>query len=177
MDPAKRIREIIEPAIEAMGFEVVRVSFGGGDRPTLQVMAERPDGTISVDECADVSREISALLDVDDPIAGKYVLEVSSPGLDRPLTRLKDFERNCGKEIKLLLLDTVDGRRRYRGPLLDVVDNCISIECDGERASFEFEAIEKAKLVLTDALLAEATGKTKNQKSKKQTKDAPHNAG
>lgn len=156
MDAAEKVRAIIEPTAEAMGFELVRVSFGGDQRPKLQVMAERPDGTMSVDDCADLSHEISALLDVEDPISGEYVLEVSSPGVDRPLTRRKDFERWAGFEAKIELGEAVDGQRRFRGRLLGLEADKIKVRVDGKDCLLPVDQVQKAKLVLTDDLLEAA---------------------
>lgn len=156
----EKIADLIRPSVEGMGFSLVRVRLMGGRRPTLQVMAERPDGAMDVDDCAEVSRMLSALLDVEDPIDGEYVLEVSSPGIDRPLTRIGDFERYKGFEAKLETRDLIDGRKRFRGALLGAEGGSvrIRIEADGEpfEASVPFEALSDAKLVLTDELVAES---------------------
>ncbi|HSV29542.1 MAG TPA: ribosome maturation factor RimP, partial [Candidatus Omnitrophota bacterium] len=114
----QRLEALIAPSLEAMGYELVRAMFQGRQRPTLQVMAERKDGKgMTVDDCADISRSLSALLDVEDPIEGAYNLEVSSPGIDRPLTRPKDFETWAGFEAKIEAFHGVDGRKRFRGRL------------------------------------------------------------
>ncbi len=158
MEPAQEVERIIRPSLADMGFDVVRVRLMGGNRPTLQVMAERADGSgITVAECAEISHTISALLDVDDPIKGSYVLEVSSPGIDRPLTRAQDFERFAGFDAKIELDRTVDGRRRFRGTLLGVDDGKVAVECDGERVALDIDAIRNAKLVMNDKLLAATT--------------------
>src|SRR3546814_16657556 len=113
----RRIEAIIAPSIEAMGYELVRVMLTGGRRPTLQIMAERADGSgMSVDDCAGISRTISAVLDVEDPISGQYTLEVSSPGIDRPLTRLTELRRYAGFEARIDVADPIQGRKRVRGP-------------------------------------------------------------
>ncbi len=109
--------EIITPVIEDMGFELVRVRLMAGKTQTLQIMAERPEGGIEVDECAAISTAVSAVLDVEDPIEDAYTLEVSSPGIDRPLTRLKDFDVWEGYEAKLETDELIDGRRRFKGEL------------------------------------------------------------
>ncbi len=153
MDAIEKIKAIIEPTVEAMGFELVRVTYGGAQRPKLQVMAERPDGTMTVDDCADLSHELSALLDVEDPISGEYILEVSSPGLDRPLTRLKDFERWKGFEARIELESPLDGRRRFRGILMGLEDGVIVLRVEGQVVRLDFEKVHKAKLVMTDELL------------------------
>lgn len=156
MDAVEKIKAIIEPTVEAMGFELVRVTYGGDHRSKLQVMAERPDGTMTVDDCADLSHELSALLDVEDPIAGEYVLEVSSPGLDRPLTRPKDFENWKGFEARVELERPLDGRRRFRGTLLGLEGGFIVLRVEGQVVHLPFDAVHKAKLVMTDELLEAA---------------------
>ena len=154
-----RIAAIIAPAVEAMGYEVVRVLLLGTQRRVLQIMAERKDGRdMTVDDCAEISRAVSALLDVEDPIQGTYTLEVSSPGIDRPLTRVKDFERFAGYEARLETKAPVDGRRRFKGRLggieRDEVETLVRIDTEDGAAKVPFDAIQKAKLVLTDELLA-----------------------
>ncbi|GAB4127274.1 MAG: hypothetical protein Kow00104_12560 [Rhodothalassiaceae bacterium] len=162
MSIADTISALIAPTVEALGFELVRVTFGGERRPKLQVMAERPDGTMSIADCADLSHEISALLDVEDPVPGEYVLEVSSPGIDRPLTRRKDFERWAGHEARIELLHAQDGRRRFRGVLLGLADDCVRIEVEGTEIALPLADVAKAKLVLTDALLEAARRTERN---------------
>ena len=150
----EELQAIIEPVAEAMGFEIVRISFGGGGRPILQIMAERPDGTMTVEDCTRLSRELSVVLDVENPVPGEYMLEVSSPGIDRPLTRLKDFERYVGFDAKLELYEPVNGQRRWRGVLAGVENDQIALADQNEKHLFGFSEIRKAKLLLTDALLA-----------------------
>ncbi len=144
---------LLTPTIEAMGFEVIRVRLMGNSPQVLQVMAERPDGTISVDECADISRAVSAVLDVEDPVSGNYTLEVSSPGIDRPLTRLKDFDRFDGFEAKIELKQAVEGQRRFRGRLDGVEGDEVRLATDQGILGFALEMIDQAKLVMTDELL------------------------
>lgn len=159
MEQTDKISQIISPAVEALGYEIVRVAMLASPRGgpgTLQVMAERPDRTMTVEGCAQVSREISVILDVEDPITGEYVLEVSSPGVDRPLTRKKDFVDFAGFEAKIEMKQAVNDRRRYRGKLGGMEEENVLITVDGEDYRLEFEDIVKAKLVLTDALLAAA---------------------
>lgn len=153
----EKLAHLMASSIEAMGFQLVRVRLMGGQRPTLQIMAEKADGTMDVDDCADLSHAVSALLDVEDPIDGEYVLEVSSPGIDRPLTRLGDFDRWQGYEAKLELRDAVDGRKRYRGVLAGIEDEAVLVDtAEGERVSLAFSDLGDAKLVLTDELIAES---------------------
>lgn len=157
-----KIAALIEPTIEALGYELVRVqlfSSPRGGASTLQVMAEAEDGTMTVEGCAKISREISVIMDVEDPIDSEYVLEVSSPGLDRPLTRLKDFVNYAGYETKVEMDQAVDKRRRYRGRLLGVEDELILLDVEGEVYKLDFTAIQKAKLVMTDDLVATASAK------------------
>ena len=155
MDGNERIEGLITPTIAAMGYEIVRVHLSGGRRPVLQVMAERLDGAaMSVDDCADISRTVSALLDVEDPISGAYNLEVSSPGIDRPLTRLKDFARYAGFEARIETKGLIDGRRRFKGILKGVTGETVRLEVEGGLAELPFGGILRAKLVLTDALMA-----------------------
>lgn len=160
-DTAQRIERLIEPALTAMGYELVRIAMRGGGQQTLQVMAERRDGVaMSVDDCADISRTLSALLDVEDPIAGSYTLEVSSPGIDRPLVKRTDFERFAGFEARIETLQPVGGRKRFRGRLMGVTGDDVRLrepeksEDPDEETRVPLAAISKAKLVLTDDLIA-----------------------
>ena len=150
----KRIAEIILPVIEDMGFELVRIRLMGGQTKTLQIMAERPGGGIEVDECAQISTAVSAILDVEDPVTDAYTLEVSSPGVDRPLTRLKDFETFEGYEAKLETADLIEGRKRFRGILTGVEDGEVLINLDDiGTVGLQFDWLAEAKLVLTDDLI------------------------
>lgn len=152
---SERIARLITPAIEAMGFELVRVQISGSQRPTLQVMAEPADGrAMSIEDCTELSRAISALLDVEDPLAGPYSLEVSSPGIDRPLTRAKDFRRFQGEVAKIETSEPLDGRRRFKGTIGTVSEQTVVLDCDGIAVAVPMASIYKAKLVLTDALIA-----------------------
>jgi ribosome maturation factor RimP len=152
----RRLAAIVQPTIEGMGYELVRLRLMGGRRATLQIMAERPEGWIEVEDCARISRAVSAVLDVEDPIEGEYVLEVSSPGIDRPLTRLKDFERWAGYEARLETSEAIDGRRRFRGVLAGVEDGEVLVEIPEGTIGLGFDLLADAKLVLTDALIAES---------------------
>lgn len=155
----RRLAEIITPVIEGLGFELVRVRLMGGKTRVLQIMADRPDGGIGVDECGDISTAVSAVLDVEDPIEENYVLEVSSPGIDRPLTRLKDFEMWKGWEARVETTELIDGRRRFKGALAGVEGDevLITIEEAGEELTIglKFEWLSDAKLILTDELITE----------------------
>lgn len=163
------ILAMIEPPLADLGYEVVRVHFGGSYRAILQVMIERSDGEeVTVDDCADASREISLLLDVADPIDEAYQLEVSSPGIDRPLTRAKDFESFAGHEAKVELKRAVDGRKRFRGRLLGLDGEAVRLEAEPGAEAAEIalplEDIAKAKLVLTDELIAASLQGRSNQR-------------
>lgn len=149
------IEAMIAPSLQAMGYRVVRVAFTGGRRATLQIMAERGDEqAMTVDDCAEISRTVSALLDVADPINGAYMLEVSSPGIDRPLVRREDFVRFAGFEARVELNAPVDGRRRFRGRLLGLEGDMVRLLVDAAPVELPFAAVARAKLVLTDELLA-----------------------
>lgn len=153
----RRVAEIIQPMIEDMGFELVRVRYQTGNTPTLQIMAQRPDGGIEVDECGEISTTVSALMDVEDPILDAYTLEVSSPGIDRPLTRLKDFDQWNGYVAKLETHDLIDGRRRFKGALAGTEGDEVLIEIDVDGTpttiGLQFDWLSDAKLVLTDDLI------------------------
>jgi len=153
------IAALLAPTLHDLGFDLVQVKLMGGQRRTLQVMAEPLDQAagMTVDDCAEISHAISAVLDVADPIDGAYALEVSSPGIDRPLVRPNDFTRFAGHEIKAELDAPHDGRKRLVGKLLGRgEDGSVAIEIDGAEWRIPFERIKKAKLVLTDALIAAA---------------------
>jgi len=155
-EQAAKVEAIIAPAIEAMGYELVRVLIAGGQSVTLQVMAERPDGkAMTVEDCAAISRTVSTLLEVDDPITGPYRLEVSSPGIDRPLVKARDFDRFAGHRVRIEASEMIDGRRRFIGALKGVRGEMVVVVLDGgEEAAVPFDSIVRAKLVLTDELLA-----------------------
>ena len=156
MDPTDRVDKMIAPALEGMGYDLVRVRLSGdGNRRQLQVMAERHDfAAMTVEDCAAISHMVSALLDAEDPIKGSYLLEVSSPGIDRPLTRPRDFERFSGHVARIELRAAIDGRRRFRGRLLGIEDGLVRLETDGESVALPVDEIAAAKLIMTDELLA-----------------------
>ena len=153
----RRITEIITPTIEDLGYEVVRVRLMTGKESILQIMVQKPDGTIEVDECGEVSTAVSALLDVEDPISDVFTLEVSSPGIDRPLTRLKDFDRWVDNEAKIETEELIDGRRRFKGMLRGTEGDEVLIEIEEKGQALtiglKFEWLTDAKLVLTDELI------------------------
>ena len=155
----RRLAEIIGPVIEDLGFELVRIRLQGGKTATLQIMADRPDGGINVDDCADISTAVSAIMDVEDPIEDNYHLEVSSPGIDRPLTRMKDFATFEGYEVRLETNQAIDGRKRFKGVLAGTEGDevLLNIEEGGsvQTIGLNFDWLADAKLVLTDELIAE----------------------
>jgi ribosome maturation factor RimP len=165
---ASRIAAIATPVLIDLGFRLVRVKVSGLDGCTVQIMAERPDGTMAIEECEAVSRAVSPVLDIADPIDRAYRLEISSPGLDRPLVRRSDFERHIGQIVKIELAVAYEGRRRYRGNLVGI-DNFaarIRIEDGSDRAAdvqLPFDDMTDAKLVLTDELIAAALRRGKSE--------------
>lgn len=170
----KKIEKAITPMTESMGYELVRVLLvgEGSGKPTLQIMAEKPDGTMPVDDCGRLSQAISALLDVEGTMDGAYYLELSSPGIDRPLTRLKDFDRYKDNEARLELDTPVNGQKKFKGMLKGIAGKDVIFLPEGaeEDVKIPFAAIYKAKLLLSDALLKTATTKPKPEKKPKQTK-------
>ena len=155
MFDAGKIESIVGPSLEAMGYSIVRVAFTGGRRPTLQIMAERNDNAaMTVEDCAAISHTVSALLDVADPIASSYMLEISSPGIDRPLTRRADYERFAGFEAKIEMQRPVEGRRRFRGKLMGLEGDDAKLLVGADTLRLPLDAIARAKLVLTDELIA-----------------------
>lgn len=154
MPDLEELSTLIEPEAKALGFDLVRVAWIKGDEPTLQIMAERPETRqLNIDDCAALSHRISDKFDELDPIEEAYRLEVSSPGIDRPLTRLKDFADWAGHEARIELAELSDGRKRFRGDLIGVEGDTVLID-DGGRHQIAFTQIESAKLVLTDRLIA-----------------------
>jgi ribosome maturation factor RimP len=157
-----RVAAIIEPVLNSAGFKLVRVRLSGMNGLTLQIMAERADGTMTVEDCEDVSRMISPLLDVEDPIDRAYHLEVSSPGIDRPLVRLSDFAKWRGHVAKIETSVMVDGRKRFRGTITGLTQNAVTVEADkakhGESmvAEIPLDTIADARLILTDDLIRAA---------------------
>ena len=161
---AKGIETLIAPSLAAMGYRVVRAVFTGGRHATLQVMTERVDDTaMSVDDCSLVSQTVSALLDVADPIADSYVLEVSSPGIDRPLFQRDDYERFAGLEAKFELQQPLDGRRRFRGRLLGLDGDAVKVNLGAEIVHLPLAGIIRAKLVLTNELIEATRPKTRSE--------------
>lgn len=159
-----RIAHIVEPVAAGHGYRLVRVRLSGHNGATLQIMAERPDGGMTLKDCETLSHDISPALDVEDPVDRSYHLEISSPGIDRPLVRRSDFVRWIGHEAKIVLDRSLDGRRRFRGRLAGLSDDLVGIEWDGRpdrpagSANIPLAEIAEARLVLTDALIAAAPG-------------------
>ncbi len=150
----KKIERAITPTAESMGFEIVRVILIGSGKPTLQIMAERPEGGITIDECGKLSQAISAVLDVENVLEdASYYLEVGSPGVDRPLTRLKDFERFAGHYARIEIEPALEGRKRFKGTLKGVKGEQVMIATEEGPKEIPFSSIEKAKLVVEDNLL------------------------
>ena len=140
------LRTLLEPAVSALGFELVGVEFIAGRRGLLRVYIDSEDG-ITVDDCQSVSHQVSGLLDVEDPIRGQYSLEVSSPGLDRPLFRAADFERFAGHEVRLRLVTPLEGRRKFRGVLAGLRDGRVVVQVEEQELVVALEEIDEARLV------------------------------
>lgn len=151
----QRMAQIITPVIEDMGYELVRVRLMSGKTTILQIMADKPDGGIEVDDLSEITQAIGAVLDVEDPIIEEYTLEVSSPGIDRPLTRLKDFDAFEGYEAKIETEELIDGRRRFKGELAGVEGEEVLINVAEGTIGLHFDWLTDAKLVLTDELIKE----------------------
>lgn len=172
----RRLLELLDPVAEAAGYEIVRLRLMGGEEARrLQIMAETPEGDMVVEDCARLSRAISEIMDAADPIAGEYTLEVSSPGVDRPLTRLKDFENYEGFEARIELDRVAEGRKRFRGVLAGVEGDAIGIDLEGEdsTAMIPFEWIVDAKLILTDALMKRGADERAARLSAEADQDTP----
>ena len=160
MELIETITKAIEPALSDMGYELVRVAINGAELKTVQIMAERADRTdMTVDDCEKISHTASALLDVLDPINGRWVLEVSSPGIDRPLVKLADYDRFKGEEAKVELIHDIDGRKRFKGVLKGVQGSEITMDFEGQEIEFDFADVAKAKLTFKDETLDNKKGK------------------
>ncbi|HET9718039.1 MAG TPA: ribosome maturation factor RimP [Pseudolabrys sp.] len=161
-----RVATIVEPVIEELGYRLVRVRVSGAEGCTVQIMAERPDGTMTVEDCESLSRALSPVLDVADPIDRAYRLEVSSPGIDRPLVRKSDFRKYVGHLAKIETTFPVDGRKRFRGILVGLQDDAVRIRCEeSDRDNTEFllpiDEMSEARLILTDELVSQALRREK----------------
>lgn len=168
LDPlTRKLIHLLEPCVTPLGYELVRVVYVPADkRATLQIMIDRLDGeTITVTDCTKASRSISALLEVEDPIENAYILEVSSPGIDRPLMKLKDFERFKGFQARVEMSEPINNRKRFQGNLLGVNGDLIQILVEGVQCELPFSLVKKAKLLLTDELIAHSLAKQKQENS------------
>lgn len=164
----KKVERTIAPMAETMGYEIVRIlMIGSGNDQTLQIMAEKPDGTMHIDDCSRLSQAISALLDVEDLIPDAYVLEISSPGIDRPLTRLKDFDRYKDNEARVELSVALNGQKKFRGMLRGLEGEDVLLDTDTGSVKLPFRDIDKAKLILTDDLIRAAMKAEKDAKKDK----------
>lgn len=178
-----RIAAIVGPALAANGFRLVRIRLLGQAGLTLQVMAERPDGSMTIEDCEEASRALSAVLDVEDPIEKAYHLEVSSPGIDRPLVRTTDFEAAIGHLVKIETSMLVDGRKRFRGRITEAGGETVTIERDqasyGDEplVSIPYDSLAEAKLVLTDDLIRDALKRDKKLRQERRRADADGEAG
>lgn len=161
----KKISAIISPTIETLGYELVRIRLVPGETSTLQIMADRKSGEIDVEDCSIISRDISVLLDVEDPINDAYILEVSSPGIDRPLTRLKDFSNWQGYEVKLETYELINGQRRFKGEIYNIEKDNITLANNGKFTELSFKLISEAKLILTDNLIKDVLRNRKSIKA------------
>lgn len=165
----EKIEEVIAPSVSGMGFELVQVKFLDGRKSqTLQIMAERPDGSMTLDDCAAISRQVSAVLDVEDLIANEYRLEISSPGIDRPLVKLADYAAYISHTVKVETVLPIAGRKRFTGAIQAVEGSDILLNVDGKEHRLPFADVQSAKLVLTDALIKQVTGKQSSVAGKKQ---------
>lgn len=154
MDVVEKISAMIAPSLDAMGYSIVQLKLMDGKRKTLSLMAERKDERImGFDDCSEISRTVSALMDVEDPISSAYDLEVCSPGVDRPLVKFGDYERHKGYEIKLETLIPLNGRKRFRGNIAKAAGDVVTMRVDGVEVDIAFSNIRHAKLVITDELL------------------------
>lgn len=167
----RRVADIIEPTIEQIGYRLVRVRLSAQNGATLQIMCERPDGTMTVEDCEQVSMAVSPVLDVEDPIDKAYHLEVSSPGIDRPMVRKSDFSRWLGHLLKCETSILVDGRKRFRGKIVATDENGFTLERDQPAAGDEptvvipFTALAEGRLILTDELIRDALAADKKAKA------------
>lgn len=170
--PHDRVSKLVEPSLRDMGYRLVRVRFTGGGRPVLQIMAERlSDGGMDIDDCEEVSRAVSALLDVEDSIQGPYQLEVSSPGIDRPLVHPADFERFAGYDVKIEMQRPVDGRKRFKGRLRGISEGKVLLDLADAEVVLDVEAIAEAKLVLTDELIEASLRESKAREKARERAD------
>jgi ribosome maturation factor RimP len=177
---AAEIAALVEPTLSEMGYRVVRVTISGRNGTTVQIMAERPDGTMTVEDCAEVSRQLSPLLDAHDPISGHYTLEISSPGIDRPLVRASDFVAWAGHEAKVETRELVGGRRRFRGLMKGLDGGEVHLEVSADQGGPEVKlpvgSILEARLVLTDELIRDTLRRTKKAMAGRSEAKAPESS-
>jgi ribosome maturation factor RimP len=178
---AGEIAGLVEPTLNDLGFRIVRVTISGRNGTTVQIMAERPDGIMTVEDCADVSRQLSPLLDAHDPITGHYTLEISSPGIDRPLARPSDFVAWAGHEARVETKELIGGRRRFRGLLKGLVGNDVQIEVPADQGGPEVVVpiglVAEARLVLTDELIRDTLRRAKKAAANPPLQDEPGGVG
>ena len=160
----RKLAELLNPILEDLGFEMVRIRLSSGDPSTLQIMADRLNGQIGVDDLANINTSIGTILDVEDPITENYTLEISSPGIDRPLTRKKDFDSYQGFEAKIETTELIDGRRRFKGILAGISDDEVLINLEEGTVGLKFNWLSDARLVLSDDLIKKMLRK-KNTKT------------
>ncbi len=169
---AARVAALVEPVLISLGYRLVRVRLSGFAGGTVQIMAERPDGTMTIEDCEAASRALSPVLDVTDPIEGSYRLEISSPGIDRPLVRRSDFDRYAGHVAQVEMQVPIEGRRQFRGELTGTEGECARIRCPdaaingSSEVSLPIDDMMEAKLVLTDALISKSLRKSKQNQRK-----------
>ena len=168
------IAQSVQPALEVMGYSLVRVVITSGRRPTLQVMAERlDDQPMTVEDCAQISHSVSAILDVADPIAGAYMLEISSPGIDRPLVRAQDYDRFSGFEARIELVRPIEGRKRFRGRLLGTSADRVRLVTETGEVSLPLVDVARARLILTDDLIDAARRPTSQARGQARSRARP----
>ena len=177
---AARVAALAEPVLAALGYRLVRVRISGLAGCTVQIMAERPDGSLAIEDCEAASRALSPVLDASDPIEGSYRLEISSPGIDRPLVRRSDFDRYAGHTAQVEMVAAIDGRRRFRGELTGTEGECVRLRIgddapkgEGVEILLRIDDMMEARLVLTDALIAESLRRSKHGERDKQAR-SPH---
>src|SRR6516165_6455157 len=159
---AARVAAIVAPALVALGYRLVRVRISGAAGQTVQIMAERPDGTMTIEDCELASRTLSPVFDVADPVEGSYRLEISSPGIDLPLVRRSDFDRYAGHTAQIEMQAPIEGRKRFRGELHGTAGECARIRCEeADDILLRIDDMAEARLVLTDALISESLRKSK----------------
>jgi ribosome maturation factor RimP len=165
---AARVATLAEPVLASLGYRLVRVRISGAAGCTVQIMAERPDGSLAIEDCESASRALSPVFDANDPIEGPYRLEISSPGIDRPLVRRSDFDRYAGHVAHIEMLAPIDGRKRFRGELLGTQDESVRLRrtdpaaADNPEVLLPIDDMAEARLVLTDALIAESLRRSKH---------------